>query len=209
MTATLISLAVAIPPSYASKTEIKVTGTVPSFGTYSVKGAVNFKIAKPGRFEIGKVTVYGTYNGPYPWIMRVYTDNTNYMPVAGSLATVSRAGLISDDGQFTVPLQINCPNLGADWAYIPDINDTGFKPYQASKEPGVATHTECLIMGIDPRNADWVSGPDRKLFTGDDNPLGDTTMTTPFDIRFAADFDDKTVRGSYTSNIYVELVPAP
>jgi hypothetical protein len=64
-------------------------------------------------------------------------------------------------------------------------------------------------MGIDPRNADWVSGGDRTLFTEDDNPLGDITLGTPFDIKFAAYFDEKSVKGNYTSNLYIELIPAP
>ncbi len=194
----------------ASKTEVKTLGTVPSFGTYSFKGSLNFTIPKPGKFEIGKVTVLGTYNGAYPWIMRIYTDNTNFMPVAGSLTTKSKAGLISEDGQFTIPLEISCPNFGKNvWASIPDINDEGYKSYRPSKDPGIGEHTDRIIMGIDPRNADWVSGADRTLFTEDDNPLGDITLGTPFDIKFAAWFDEKSVKGNYTSNLYIELIPAP
>ncbi len=196
--------------SYASKTEIKTTGTVPSFGTYSFKGALNFRIAKPGKFQIGRVTAFGTYNGPYPWIMRIYTDNVNFTPVAGSLGSQSRAGLISEDGQFTIPLEISCPNFGKDvWVYVPDINDETYRSYQPPKEPGLSAHTDCVILGIDPRNADWVSGRDRTLFTADDNPLGDITLTTPFDIQFAAYFDENSIKGSYTSNLYIELIPAP
>jgi hypothetical protein len=196
--------------SHASKTEIKTLGTVPSFGTYSFKGSLNFTIPKQGKFEIGKITVLGTYNGPYPWIMRIYTDNTNFMPLAGSLANRSKAGLISEDGQFTIPLEISCPNFGKNvWAPVPDINDEGYTPYCPSKEPGIGTHTDRIIMGIDPRNADWVCGSDRTLFTEDDNPLGDITLGTPFDIKFAAYFDEKSVKGNYTSNLYIELIPAP
>jgi hypothetical protein len=203
---TILPLAVCL----ASKTEIKTLGTVPSFGTYSFRGSLNFNIQKPGKFEIGKVTVFGTYNGPYPWIIRIYTDNTNFMPLAGSLETKNRAGLISEDGQYTVPLEITCPNFGKDvWVAVPDINDDPYNPYQPPRQVGEAFYTDCIIMGIDPRNADWVSGADRMLFTQDDNPLGDTTLTTPFDIRFAAYFDEKTIRGNYTSNLYIELVSAP
>ena len=201
---------VACGDSCASKTEVKTLGVVPSFGTYSFKGSLNFTIPKPGKFEIGKVTVFGTYNGAYPWIMRIYTDNTNFMPVAGSLTAKSKAGLISEDGQFTIPLEISCPNFGKNvWAHIPDINDKGYKPYRPSKDPGIGEHTDRIIMGIDPRNADWVSGSDRTLFTEDDNPLGDITLGTPFDIKFAAYFDEKSVKGNYTSNLYIELIPAP
>ncbi|NQU73102.1 MAG: hypothetical protein HQ547_00120 [Candidatus Omnitrophica bacterium] len=193
----------------AVKTEIKTVGTVPSFGTYSFRGSLNFNVTKPGKFEIGKITVFGTYNGPYPWIMRVYTDNTNFMPIAGSLKSKSRAGLISGDGQFTIPLKANCQNFGEDWVYVPDINDREYKPYSPPKEVGAGEYTECIIVGIDPRNADWVSGRDRTLFTDDDNPLGDLTLATPFDIKFSADFNEKTIKGNYTSNLYIELIAAP
>ena len=197
-------------PCLASKTEVKTVGTVPSFGTYSFKGSLNFNIPKQGKFEIGKVTVYGTYNGPYPWIMRVYTDNTNFMPVAGSLEMQNKAGLISEDGQFVIPLEVNCPNFGKDvWVRVPDINEEKYKPYRPPKEVGMADYTDRIIMAIDPRNADWVSGGDRTLFTDDDNPLGDTTLATPFDIKFAAWFDEKSIKGKYTANLYIELVPAP
>ncbi|MDD5449160.1 MAG: hypothetical protein PHO42_00990 [Candidatus Omnitrophica bacterium] len=197
-------------PCYASKSEIKTLGIVPSFGTYSFRGSLNFTVKKPGRFEIGKITVFGTYNGAYPWIMRIYTDNTNLTPLAGSLSAINKAGLISEDGQYTVPLEAACPNFGKDvWVYVPDINNDTYKAYAPPREVGTADYTECIIMGLDPRNADWVSGPDRTLFTADDNPLGDTTLATPFDIRFAAYFDEKTIKGKYTSNLYIELVPAP
>ena len=194
----------------ATKTEIRTVGTVTSFGTYSFRGNLHFNVTKPGKLEIGKITVFGTYNGPYPWILRIYTDNTNFMPPAGSLVVKSRAGLISEDGQFSIPLEVNCPNFGKDvWINVPDINDENYKPYKPPKEVGLADYTECIIMAIDPRNADWVSGGDRTLFTTDDNPLGDTTLATPFDIRFSAYFDEKSINGNYTSNLYIELVPAP
>jgi len=209
----LLCAAFAVGPQFlyaSTKTQIKTVATVPSFGTYSFKGSLNFTAQKPGKAEIGKVTALGVYNGPYPWILRVYTDNANFMPVAGTFVQKSRAGLISDDGQFTIPLEINCPNFGKDiWVNVPDIGDEGYAPYKPPKEVGIANYTDCIIMAIDPRNADWVAGTDRILFTSDDNPLGDTTLSTPFEIKFAADFDERTVKGKYTSNLYIELVPAP
>jgi hypothetical protein len=66
-----------------------------------------------------------------------------------------------------------------------------------------------VIIGIDPRNRIWVSGPDGSLFTNDDNPLGDMTLSTPFEIFFAADIDEHTVQGEYTGRIYIEIIPAP
>ena len=197
-------------PAYATKTEIRTVGTVPSFGTYSFKGSLNFNIPQPGKYEIGKVTVSGTYNKPYPWIMRIYTDNTNFAGIGGSLQMQSRAGLISTDGKYVIPMEINCPNFGEDvWVFVPDINDEGYTAYYPPKEVGMAMYSDRIIMGIDPRNADWVSGWDKVLFTDDDNPLGDITMATPFEITFAAYFDEKTIQGNYTSNLYIEIVPAP
>jgi len=205
-----ICLFCSTPLSLAAKTEIRTIGIVPSFGTYSFRGSIDFSAARPGKTEIGKVTVFGTYNGPYPWIMRIYTDNTNFMPVAGTLASKSRSGLISEDGQFTIPLAVNCPNFGNDvWLNVPDVNDENYRPYKAEAQVNVANHTDCIIMGIDPRNADWVSGTDRVLFTDDDNPLGDLGLATPFDIIFSAYFDEKSIKGKYTSNLYIELIPAP
>ena len=207
----IISLLLTSPPyCAASKTEVKTIGTVSSFGIYSFKGDLKFNVKGPGKFEIGKITVHGTYNGPYPWIMRVYTDNTNFMPVAGILKTAGRSGLISEDGQFTIPLEVNCPNFGKDvWVSVPDINDESYKPYKPPKEVGKSEYTDRIIVGIDPRNADWVSGRDRILFTDDDNPLGDITISTPFEIKFGAYFDEKNTSGIYTSNLYIELIPAP
>ena len=206
----ILSFSISALPAYATTTKIHTVGTIPSFGTYSFKGSLSFNIPNPGKYEIGKITVFGTYNKPYPWVMRVYTDNTNYAGIGGNLETQSRAGLISTDGKFTIPLEVNCPNFGEDvWVRIPDINDESYEPYKPSREAGMSTHSDCIIMGIDPRNADWVSGRDRVLFTNDDNPAGDTTLAPPFDIKFAAYFDQKAIRGNYTSNLYIEIVPAP
>lgn len=208
--AIIFQIILPIRPAYSIKTKIHTVATVPSFGTYSFKGSIEFQAPGPGKYEIGRITVYGTYNKPYPWIMRIYTDNTNFKGVGGRVGFQSRAGLISEDGKYVIPIEVNCPNFGEDvWVKVPDINDERYIPYRPPKEVGMATHTDCIIMGIDPRNADWVSGRDRILFTEDDNPLGDITLSTPFQIRFSAYFDEKSIQGRYTSNLYIEIVPAP
>jgi hypothetical protein len=169
-----------------------------------------FQITQPGDLEIGRIRVDGVYNGDYPWILRVYTDNVGFVGVGGALATGSRGGLVSSDGRYAVPLFVNCPNFGeGTWVHVPDRNDLGYRSYQPSERVGAGAYTECIIMGIDPRHADWVAGPDRFLWTEDDNPLGDTTILTPFEIRVAARCGPEAVAGAYTGRLIIEIVAAP
>lgn len=208
MTVTVIILLV--PSVYASRTEIMSRATVLSFGTYSFEGTLAGDIRTQGICELGSIKVKGVYNGPYPWIMRIYTDNLNYIGIGGAFEMESPAGLISKDGKYKLPLQANCLNWGPDeWLRIPDLNDPGYKAYSPAPEVGAGTYAERIIMGIDPRNADWVSGRDRVLFTGDDNYLGDITLETPFEIKFRTKVGRNTPMGNYEGRIYIEIVPAP
>jgi len=198
------------PPIYASRTEIAARATVLSFGTYSFEGILAGDIRKPGICELGVVTVKGTYNGPYPWVMRIYTDNVNYIGTGGGFGMESPAGLVSKDGKYTLPLKANCLNWGEEeWLRIPDLNDIGYKPYSPPAEVETGTSADRIIIGIDPRNADWVSGPDRVLFNADDNVLGDITLETPFDIKFRTNVGPNTPVGDYEGRIYIEILPAP
>jgi hypothetical protein len=202
--------ALLVPHVAASRTEVTARATVMSFGTYSFQGELAGTIRKHGECELGTITVKGIYNGPYPWIMRIYTDNLNYKGIGGGFGIESPAGLISEDGKYSLPLDANCLNWGEEeWLRIPDVNDPGYKSYTAPKNVGAGTHTERIIMGIDPRNADWVSGPDRVLFDADDNPLGDITLETPFAIKFRARVGPHTPVGNYEGRVYIEIVPAP
>ncbi len=194
----------------AARAEIRASGTVASFGTYSFSGPLLFQITQPGDLEIGHIQVDGVHNGEYPWVMRIYTDNASFVGVGGALSPSSRAGLISSDGQYVVPLFVSCPNFGDEiWIPVPDRSDPAYQPYRPSDQVGVRAYSECIIMGIDPRNADWVAGDDRSLWTEDDNPLGDTTMATPFEIRVAARCGVEAVAGTYTGRVIIELVTAP
>ena len=122
----------------------------------------------------------------------------------------SPAGLVSKDGKYTLTLQANCINWGEDeWLRIPDLNDPGYKEYSPATEVGAGTYGDRIIIGIDPRNADWVSGPDRILFNADDNPLGDITLETPFEIKLRTKVGPNTPIGDYEGRIYIEIVPAP
>ena len=190
--------------------EVYITGHVQPFGGYKMTEAVAFEIREPGKQEIGRIIVDGLYNGEYPWVMRCYTDNLHFSGVGGALRTPSPGGLVSTEGQFVIPLSLNCPNFGPDtWRRIPDLGDPGTVPYAANPEPGEVAYTDCIVMGIDPRNGAWVAGPDELLYTADDNFLGDTTVATPFEIVLQADVPASAVRGRYDATLYFEIVAAP
>jgi hypothetical protein len=199
------------PPCLAKRNIIPVSGKVNSFGTYSFIPKFNFEIKEPKEQDLGIITVQGTYNGEYPWIMRIYTDNTNYTGIATAARPQSPAGLISTDGRFSLPLKINIPNFGVEqYKTVPDINQPGYKPYTPAKLNGsITNYTDCVIMAIDPRNEMWVAGEDGVLFDNDDNTLGDITMETPFDIKFRTECDERAVAANYTANLYIEIVACP
>lgn len=197
-------------PCLAKRTNIPVTAKVNSFGTYSFAGKLTSQVKQPQEQEIGRITVLGTYNGEYPWLMRIYTDNTNYTGIAGAVKKQGPAGLVSTDGRFVIPLLVNTPNMGiSQYLPIPDINQSKYKEYTPSKLNLPVEHTDRIIMGIDPRNEIWVAGENGTLFDADDNTLGDITIKTPFDIKLKAKFDEKSPASNYTANLYIEIIPCP
>ena len=198
-------------PAEASRQQVYVSGTIQSFGSYTLTSALSFTISGPGLQELGTITVDGLYNGEYPWVMRMYTENVQYAGVGGSIRRGSPAGLVSKDGLYVIPIEVHCPNFGPDgWRRVPDALEDPYVPYRPSDNPtDYGQHSDCVIMGIDPRNAPWVAGPDHQLFTGDDNVLGDITIATPFQITVRAQVDPKAVQGQYDALLYVEIVPAP
>lgn len=198
-------------PAFAAvKQEVYVTGTLQSFGGYTFTEAVQFTIEEPGPQEIGSIVVEGLYNGEYPWVMRIYTDNLHFAGVAGAVRRVPQAGLTSKDGRFALPLEIYCPVFGEEaFRRIPDINEPDYIPYHPSSEPKEVAYTDCILMGIDPRNAAWVAGGDGVLFTDDDNLLGDLTVKTPFELILRTDVSPSAVKGDYEALLYIETVPAP
>ena len=211
MAPVLFSLLFLPATAFASqKQEVYVTGTVESFGGYIFSNKVEFTLTKPGVTQIGTVVVDGMYNGEYPWIMRIYTDNIRFKGVAGLGQHPIPLGLLSKDGRFSLPVQISSSNFGTDtWRTIPDINQPDYHPYQPTSIHGTADYTDCVFMGIDPRNAVWVSGHDGVLFTDDDNLLGDVTIKTPFEMGLRVDAPERTVEGEYEGFLYIEIVPAP
>lgn len=200
-----------LPLAFAARQNVYVTGTVHSFGSYTVTPALSFTIDAPGTQELGTITVDGLYNGEYPWVMRLYTENTSYSGIAGGIRRGSPAGLISSDGQYVLPIEVHCPTFGPDvWRRVPDLLEDPYFAYQPSDDPSnPGEFTDCILMGIDPRHAPWVAGPDGKLFTADDNVLGDTTIPTPFEIVVRARIEAHAVHGQYEGLLYVEIVPAP
>ncbi len=195
---------------YALKSQIRATAQVGSFGNYSFRTYLEKEITKPGEQAFLTITVDGMYNGEYPWVMRIYTDNREYSGSGTSFNTQVPQGLISQDGKYFIPLQASCPGWGDGvWRAIPDVNESDYIPYKRPALPGEQDYNECIIMGIDPGNATWVAGQDKTLFTTDDNILGDTTIATPFDILVKGTFDQKAVQGKYTGKIYVEIIPSP
>ena len=207
----LASYILQLSSAFASvKQEVYLRGTVASFGGYTFSESVKFTITKPGEQDLGEITVDGIYNGEYPWIMRVYTDNLNFGGVIGVGRQPIPSGMISKDGRFSIPIEIHCPNFGPNvWQPVPDINNPIYRPYQPVKEVGKEDHTECILMGIDPRNATWVAGADGLLFTQDDNLLGDTTAATPFELSLRANVLPNSVQGEYEGKIFIEIVAAP
>ena len=193
------------------KQEVYVSGTVEPFGGYTFTGGFEFAIREPGEQTIGSIAVDGLYNGEYPWIMRIYTDNLHFAGVAGAILRPSPSGLVSRDGRFSVGLKVTCPNFGPNvWRRIPDLSDPDYEPYQPSVDPQEPfPTTDCVLMGIDPRNAAWVAGPDGLLYTDDDNVLGDITIQTPFEITFRIDAPQTAVKGQYDAFLYIEVVPTP
>ena len=200
-----------LPAFATSRQEVYITGTVQSFGGYTFSRMMEFDVTKPGPQELGRIVVDGLYNGEYPWVMRIYTDNAQFTGTAGLGHRESSRGLISTDGQFSIPLQISSPNFGPGvWQWIPDLNDPGYRTYRPGPDPADPPfHTDCLLMVVDPRNAFWVAGPDGILFTDDDNLLGDITVKTPFEMTLRANIPEKAVKEIYESFLYLEIIPAP
>ena len=197
---------------FGKRVAIPARGKVSSFGTYSYIGRLNFDITEAGEQEIGTIIIEGTYNGEYPWIMRIYTDNTGYNGIAGAAKPQNPAGLISTDGRFTIPLLVNSPTFEiSQYKIVPDINQSGYKVYKPGKlrQKTITEYTDCVIMAIDPRNEIWVAGKNGILFDGDDNALGDITVPTPIELKFKSEFDEKAVKANYMANLYIEIVACP
>ena len=159
-----------------------------------------------------------------PFTIRVYTDNvTRYRGIRGAVRAGSPAGLVSEDGRFTIPLKIWTVNFG------PDVQETGWDP-KIMGPPPVDDDT----YWIGPLLADggrevgavaWLRVPDlsemssdpgswRRLigqdptdtrFISDTNVTGDFTLTSPVTAYLATEAGPTAVPGTYSGNLIVEL----
>jgi len=207
---------------YATSTsEIYISCTVASFGGYTLKGTVHPIIAKPGENKIGHIEVNGGCNEPYPWILRIYTDNKNYQGLAGSLYPEKIPSGLIREGGGSLPIKFQTDNTGPEWVYIPDINNPNYKSYFEIRnmEPGTGiaedTPIDVVVAGLDPRNPVWVAGNDGILYTDDDNIYGDRTLITPFKINLAVQVPEKSTdgktapHGKYGTKIILEIISEP
>ncbi|MCD6460437.1 hypothetical protein J7L67_07200 [bacterium] len=218
-----IFLSIFSPQTSSANTtsEVYITCSIASFGGYKLKGVISAIANKAGLNEIGYIVVDGACNEPYPWILRVYTDNKNYLQTAGAIKTQEIPQGMIREGGGSVPLQFKSPNTGEEWVYIPDINNPNYTSYYAVRDLGAGAQLpetlirESVICGLDPRNASWVAGHDGILFTDDDNDYGDITIPTPFKIQLAVRLPKglrETVRtpyGKYSTKLIFEIISEP
>ncbi|RJP56369.1 MAG: hypothetical protein C4541_12435 [Candidatus Auribacter fodinae] len=222
MIVSLLATAGSHSGSYASVTsEVYISCTVKSFGGYTLKAYITDVVREAGQHNIGYIVVDGACNEPYPWILSVYTDNRKYQGAAGTIhAEKVLQGFIREGGG-NIPLMFQTPNTGDKWVYVPDINDPNYTSYYAIRDlgPGAVipanTTRQQVVLGIDPRNAAWVAGPDGILFTDDDNLYGDTSLPTPFKIMLAVQVPEnvpmgpKSPVGEYKTRLIFEIVTEP
>ena len=220
-TGILIILAICQSVMASTTSEVYISCTVASFGGYVFKGYINAPANKPGENVIGYIDVEGAANEPYPWIMRVYTDNRNYQGTAGAIHQKETPQGLVRQGGGNLPIRFKTPNTGDEWVYIPDINNENRLSYFAVRDmgPGATipsgTTKDTLLMGIDPRNAEWVAGPDSILFTDDDNLYGDISIGTPFKINLQVILpkDPQEIKkipaGKYSTKLIFEIISEP
>lgn len=213
---------------------VAVTGTVDNL-SQAISGRFNVIVSKEdisnafkGRvvFDLSPITVTGIYNGPYPWYLRVYTDNQPVLPpgvadIPGTRNT-SKAGLMSvpqaNGYNYIVPLKVWCIGFGpaghTDAHTAPDTADEKWGGPECTSPEAVCWQRVpdkyeldgdkpviLKIEGIDPT--------DRQLVTGH-NPLGDFTINSvpsdSYSLVFAAEFTPTSIAGDYSATeLYVEV----
>lgn len=135
----------------------------------------------------------------------------------------SPAGLISGDGKYKLPLKVWCLNYGPDWDEIgwsatllgpPPVNDDyvwkgpllddGKRDTDRAAWSWIPDYTD---MTADKRTWRRLIGQDpyNKEFVSDNNPTGDFTLDSPFDIYLATEASPTTVIGKYSGKLIVEI----
>ncbi len=157
------------------------------------------------------------------WFMRIYTDNaTRYEGIPGALRHGSPSGLVSSDGRYAISLKVWCINFG------PDVHETGWNA-EVMGPPSVDDRFwlgPTLDTGRrDEDRATWQTVPDysemtsntktwRKLigqdpfdsqYVTEQNPTGDATLASPFELYLASETSAISVAGSYAGTLVVEL----
>jgi hypothetical protein len=141
----------------------------------------------------------------------------------GSSAEGSPAGLVSSDGKYTIPLRVWCLNYGPDWDEIgwnptllgpPPVNEDyvwkGPELDNGKRDPDRRAWLwvpDYVDMTADPRTWRNLIGRDpySRNFVSDNNPTGDFTLTSPFDIYLATETSAATVTGSYSGKLILEI----
>lgn len=159
-----------------------------------------------------------------PFAIRVYTDNAaRYRGIEGAVRQASPAGLISDDGRFTIPVKLWTVNFG------PDVQETGWDPDLVGAPPvddDTFWRGPLLTDGTrDSGAAAWLRVPDlsemsanpatwRRLigqdsydtrFVTDNNVTGDFTLPSPVTVYVATEVGPTAVHGQYSATLVVEL----
>lgn len=157
------------------------------------------------------------------WWLRIYTDNaTRYRGVPGALRPGSPAGLVSSDGRYAIPLKVWCLNFG------PDVHETGWKAEVMGPPPVEDRFWFGPLLDTGERDEDravWQRVPDYSEMTGSDaswrkligqdpfssqyateqNPTGDATLASPFNLYLALETSPVSVAGTYGGTLVVEL----
>lgn len=173
----------------------------------------------------------------HPWYMRIYTDNhkrfkgiegaiyrgrTVVMEGGSTSAFASPAGLISEDGRYTIPLKVWCLNFGPDVEEGWDPNLQGPPPVKDDyywKGPKLDSGKRDLFrvawewipdyedMTTDPYTWRRLIGQDPydTHFVSDSNPSGDFTLPSPFQIYIAYETSPTAVVGKYSTDLIIEI----
>jgi len=151
---------------------------------------------------------------------KLYTTSRKWVRTS---AEGGSGGLVSTDGQYLLPLKVWCLNYGPDWDEIgwnptllgpppvtddyvwkgPLLND-GKRDTDRSAWAWIPDYAD---MGIDPRSWRRLIGQDpyTKEFVTDNNPTGDFTLPSPFDIYLATETSPATVKGRYMGKLILEI----
>jgi hypothetical protein len=132
-------------------------------------------------------------------------------------------GLVSSDGKYTLPLRVWCLNYGPDWDEIgwnpnllgpPPVNDDYV--WKGPQMDSGRRNTDGPVwlwipdyvdMGGDDRSWRKLIGQDPygSEFSTNNNPTGDFTLDSPFDIYLATETSAATVIGKYTGKLIIEI----